>query len=112
MSTNCEWCGHEHSRDALCTKRPKWSRRGFIAMFGMGVAGLALGRLNLPRPEEAFVNGIVRSEMMEIRMRFDPLLRLWDSEFLVYNGTSGMYVLDERTHDPHTTIADATAHHL
>lgn len=38
----CEWCEHEHARDALCTSRPKWSRRGFLALFGAGVAGLAV----------------------------------------------------------------------
>jgi hypothetical protein len=41
----CEWCGHEHARDALCTSRPKWSRRGFLALFGAGVAGLAAAPL-------------------------------------------------------------------
>lgn len=38
----CEWCGHEHARDALCTSRPKWSRRGFLSLFGAGIAGLAV----------------------------------------------------------------------
>jgi hypothetical protein len=38
----CEWCGHEHARDALCTSRPTWSRRGFLALFGAGIAGLAV----------------------------------------------------------------------
>jgi hypothetical protein len=36
----CEWCGDEHPVTALCTKRPKWGRRGFLALFGAGVAGL------------------------------------------------------------------------
>jgi hypothetical protein len=39
----CEWCGHEHERAALCASRPKWSRRGFLALFGAGIAGAALG---------------------------------------------------------------------
>lgn len=38
----CEWCGHEHARDALCTSRPKWSRRGFLSLFCTGIAGLAV----------------------------------------------------------------------
>lgn len=38
----CEWCGHDHARDALCTSRPKWSRRGFLSLFGAGIAGLAV----------------------------------------------------------------------
>jgi hypothetical protein len=38
----CEWCGHEHAREALCTSRPKWSRRGFLSLFGAGIAGLAV----------------------------------------------------------------------
>lgn len=35
----CEWCGHDHAKDALCASRPKWSRRGFLALFGAGIAG-------------------------------------------------------------------------
>lgn len=46
----CEWCGHEHAREALCTKRPTWSRRGFIALFGAGLAGLALPGIPLSPP--------------------------------------------------------------
>ncbi len=38
----CEWCGHDHPVTALCVKRPRWSRRGFLALLGVGVAGLAL----------------------------------------------------------------------
>ena len=39
----CDWCGHEHARTALCTKRPTWGRRGFLALFGCGLVGLVLG---------------------------------------------------------------------
>lgn len=35
----CEWCGNEHDKSVLCTSRPKWSRRGFLALFGTGIAG-------------------------------------------------------------------------
>lgn len=35
----CEWCGHEHAIDALCGSRPRWTRRGFLALFGAGVLG-------------------------------------------------------------------------
>ncbi len=42
MEPLCDWCGAAHSRDALCTSRPKWSRRGFLALFGAGMAGLAI----------------------------------------------------------------------
>ena len=38
----CEWCGHTHEQTALCTKRPKWSRRGFLALFGAGLVGMAV----------------------------------------------------------------------
>ncbi len=38
----CEWCGHEHRREQLCEGRPKWSRRGFLSLFGVGLAGLVL----------------------------------------------------------------------
>lgn len=47
----CEWCGHTHPREALCERRPKWSRRGFLALFGAGIAGIAaggLGNITLP----------------------------------------------------------------
>jgi hypothetical protein len=37
----CEWCGHEHAVTALCAKRPKWSRRGFLAMAGAALVGIA-----------------------------------------------------------------------
>ena len=40
--TTCEWCGHEHSQVAICSSRPKWSRRGFLALLGAGLAGLAV----------------------------------------------------------------------
>ena len=43
--TQCEWCGHRHPQERLCSKRPTWSRRGFLAMFGVGIAGLAVGGL-------------------------------------------------------------------
>ena len=43
----CEWCGYAHAQTALCTKRPTCGRRGFLAMFGAGVIGLAVERLNL-----------------------------------------------------------------
>ena len=39
--TVCEWCGHQHDVQALCSQRPKWSRRGFIALMGSAVLGLA-----------------------------------------------------------------------
>ena len=38
----CEWCGEAHAREALCQARPKWSRRGFLALLGTGAAGLVL----------------------------------------------------------------------
>lgn len=38
----CEWCGHEHDQAALCTQRPTWGRRGFLILFGAGIAGLAI----------------------------------------------------------------------
>jgi len=38
----CEWCGHQHEASALCQQRPKWGRRGFLALFGAGLAGSVL----------------------------------------------------------------------
>lgn len=48
----CEWCGEEHEQTALCAGRPKWSRRGFLALFGAGIAGAALAHVlpALPAP--------------------------------------------------------------
>lgn len=43
----CDWCGHDHSRAALCAKRPTWGRRGFLALMGAGLAGMALPNLGL-----------------------------------------------------------------
>ena len=42
MTNLCEWCGHPHEREALCASRPTWGRRGFLALFGAGLAGLAM----------------------------------------------------------------------
>jgi hypothetical protein len=38
----CEWCGHPHQVIELCTKRPRWSRRGFLALAGAALVGCAL----------------------------------------------------------------------
>lgn len=38
----CEWCGETHDVKSLCSAKPRWSRRGFLAMVGLGVAGLAI----------------------------------------------------------------------
>jgi hypothetical protein len=35
----CDWCGHAHPRTALCTKRPTWGRRGFLALMGAALVG-------------------------------------------------------------------------
>lgn len=45
MDPLCDWCGHRHDMTALCAKRPTWGRRGFLALFGTGLAGLAIGGL-------------------------------------------------------------------
>jgi hypothetical protein len=44
--TGCEWCGHPHPPSELCSERPLArgvTRRSFLALFGAGIAGLALG---------------------------------------------------------------------
>jgi hypothetical protein len=41
-TSECEWCGHAHDRTALCTKRPTFGRRGFLALLGAGLTGMAL----------------------------------------------------------------------
>jgi hypothetical protein len=42
MATDlCEWCGHAHPRAALCSKRPTWSRRGFLQLLGAAAIGAA-----------------------------------------------------------------------
>ncbi len=46
----CEWCGSDHPVTALCTKRPRWSRRGFIGLFGVGLAALAVDPATLLQP--------------------------------------------------------------
>lgn len=51
----CDWCGHAHAREALCAARPKWSRRGFLALFGAGIAGAALGGVQAFAPAPAVV---------------------------------------------------------
>lgn len=64
----CEWCGECHAVTALCVKRPRWSRRGFLTLLGLGAVGLALPAL--PVPEwEAFP--------MEFTASFDAGTKLW-----------------------------------
>lgn len=36
-AVTCDWCGNDHDVRALCSARPKWTRRGFLAL------GLAAG---------------------------------------------------------------------
>lgn len=49
--TICEWCGHEHAREALCSQRPKWSRRGFLALMGAAAVGMATDPLKAIVPQ-------------------------------------------------------------
>lgn len=50
----CEWCGHDHDQAALCTERPTWGRRGFLALFGAGIAGMAVTGLPTDPPQLHF----------------------------------------------------------
>ena len=45
----CEWCGQEHPISAICQVRT-WTRRSFLSMFGVGVAGLVLGPMAMATP--------------------------------------------------------------
>jgi hypothetical protein len=49
-TVTCEWCGREHAIDALCVARTRWSRRGFLALFGAGVIGASFVHA-LPTPD-------------------------------------------------------------
>lgn len=51
----CEWCGHEHDQRALCTKRPTWGRRGFLALLGASAVGAVLPAVPLLRPGDELV---------------------------------------------------------
>jgi hypothetical protein len=51
----CEWCGHQHAVTALCSKRPRWSRRGFLALMGAAAVGVAT-------PSWAVAESIVQAE--------------------------------------------------
>ena len=53
----CEWCGHGHAITDLCTQRPTWGRRGFLALLGMGLAGIALPAMSPLSPWQQFVMG-------------------------------------------------------
>ncbi len=65
----CEWCGHEHDQAALCTDRPTWGRRGFLALFGAGIAGLAVtGVTGLPWPDP--IQEHVDRRLTEISLSF------------------------------------------
>ena len=45
LSCMCDWCGHTHPVTTLCSKRPTWGRRGFLALLGAGLVGAALPQL-------------------------------------------------------------------
>lgn len=47
IDQTCEWCGHDHLQSALCSKRPTWSRRGFLALLGAAAVGIAADPLCL-----------------------------------------------------------------
>ena len=59
----CEWCGHDHDQAALCTQRPTWGRRGFLALFGAGIAGLALTGLSTEPDVDLLLTTISRDYM-------------------------------------------------
>lgn len=70
----CEWCGHEHARDALCRSRPKWSRRGFLSLFGAGIAGLVVAP-SLPVSDE-YIGVVTMNQRGEV-MGFDAILKAY-----------------------------------
>lgn len=41
----CEWCGAVHDPAALCHARPRWTRRGFLALALTGGAALVIAPL-------------------------------------------------------------------
>ena len=52
----CKWCKEEHSIESLCQVRPRWGRRGFLSLFGMGLIGSVLPLSSLlPTPNLTMV---------------------------------------------------------
>lgn len=64
-TVQCDWCGHDHPVMALCSRRPKWSRRGFLALAGAALVGAAL-----PVPPATVV--------YEFEFTFSPILNALD----------------------------------
>lgn len=90
----CEWCGGTHPREALCTQRPKWSRRGFLALCGIGIAGALLPALPSVDPiqravEETFGAGVsavgvdtgTTYKLFQVRLTYDSKtgVRIYDA---------------------------------
>ena len=82
--TICEWCGHEHPQTAICSSRPKWSRRGFLALLGAGLAGLAVPTM----PVETWPMVVIPSDetwwrnqpgMFKV-LTFNGVPFVWDSQ--------------------------------
>ena len=72
----CEWCGHDHDEAALCTERPTWGRRGFLALFGAGIAGLALTGLSTD-PVQLHVDRRLTDISLEFMWRLPSESKLW-----------------------------------
>jgi hypothetical protein len=82
----CEWCGGEHDQAALCRSRPKFSRRGFLALFGAGIAGVAAAQI---LPTGLCVTDVVGPLPVVIRQRkLMGRIRLTPEALIdsVYNG--------------------------
>lgn len=72
MTNQCEWCGHDHPVTALCTKRPTWSRRGFLQLAGAAIVGAALPDLRGERyPTDDLPEKLIGA------YHFHEGLRLW-----------------------------------
>jgi hypothetical protein len=70
----CEWCGHEHPRAALCSKRLTWSRRGFLALLGAAAIGVAVDPLRVLSGTESIV-GLEGAQIRQFILVSEKLLQ-------------------------------------
>jgi hypothetical protein len=59
----CDWCGGQHDVRHLCHGRPRWTRRGFLVLTGLGLAGCAAPWVpRRARPVVIVVSGTLQSD--------------------------------------------------
>lgn len=71
----CGWCGHRHDARALCARRPRWSRRGFLAFVGAAAIGVAVDPVRMIAPAIVENPWLVANREYQLVLATESLLR-------------------------------------